>query len=249
VTDPTAEPASEESVRIDKVVRLIGTSTRSWEDATRLAVAEAAKSVRELDRAAVVELDTVVRDGAVVLYRAKVEVSFRVDRARTTDAGEVVEVRRYLVVGNETLSGPRLTQAILERIGAGPSEFHVLVPCTPSRIPGHASLALGDPLTGYIDPNAITTAQLDDDAHDRASARLRDFIDQITDLGGQVTGEVGGADPLRAVQQVLYRSTFDEIILSTLPAGISRWLRMDLAARLRRTTDVPVTHLEATGYE
>lgn len=234
--------------RIDKVVRLIGTSPISWEHATANAVAEAARTIKDLDRARVTELDTVVRDGAAALFRAKIEVSFRLDRSRQLPGGQVVDVRRYLVVGNETLSGPGLTEAVLQRLAAGPAEFHVLVPCTPLR-DARRWLVYGDPLVGYVDPDAVITADLDDDAVDRARHRLDDFLRQIDDLDASVTGEVGVANPLDAVQQVLRRSSFDEILLSTLPAGVSRWLRMDLPARLRRVAELPVVHLEDLDTE
>lgn len=60
-----------------KVIELVGTSTQSWEDAAKSAVETAAKSVRDLRVAEVVELDLQIDDGAVAAYRAKVKVSFR----------------------------------------------------------------------------------------------------------------------------------------------------------------------------
>jgi hypothetical protein len=56
-----------------------------------------------------------------------------------------------------------------------------------------------------------------------------------------VDGELGDADPLEAVTELLERQTFDEIILSTLPQPISRWLGMDLPHRLQRQSGLPVT--------
>ena len=233
--------------RTDKIVRLVGTSTTSWEDATRAAVNEAAKTIRDLSRAAVTELDTVVRDGQIVQYRAKIEVAFQLDRTRLDSSGISIQTHRYLVVGNNTLSSSGLDQVVRERLAEGPAEFHVLVPCTPIRGADHSPLAVGDPLTGYIDPGAIVTSDLDDDAADRARDRLADFTEHLTRLGADVTGEIGSSDPLRAVQQVLSRSDFDEIIVSTLPGRASRWVRMDLTTRLRRSTHLPVTHLEVDG--
>ncbi len=60
-----------------KVIELIGTSTKSWEDAAATAVATASKSVRDLRIAEVSELDLQIEDGAVTAYRAKVRVSFK----------------------------------------------------------------------------------------------------------------------------------------------------------------------------
>ena len=50
----------------------------------------------------------------------------------------------------------------------------------------------------------------------------------LRDLQYDVDGAVGDADPLAAVRNLLETRPFDEIILATLPAGASRWLRMDL---------------------
>jgi hypothetical protein len=58
-----------------------------------------------------------------------------------------------------------------------------------------------------------------------------------------VTGEIGDANPVHAVGDVLLRDTFDEIIISTLPQGPSAWLRQDAPSRIRRLYGVPVTHV------
>ena len=60
-----------------KVIELVGTSTKSWEDAAKNAVDRAAKSQRDLRVAEVVQLDMVLDKGKVEAYRAKVNVSFK----------------------------------------------------------------------------------------------------------------------------------------------------------------------------
>ena len=61
-----------------KVIELVGTSTESWEDAAKTAVEAAAKSVRDLRIAEVIEFDLQLgEDGKVASYRAKVKVSFK----------------------------------------------------------------------------------------------------------------------------------------------------------------------------
>jgi flavin-binding protein dodecin len=62
---------------IYKVIELVGTSTESWEKAATAAVELAAKSLRDLRVAEVVELDMQLEDGKVRTYRAKVKVSFK----------------------------------------------------------------------------------------------------------------------------------------------------------------------------
>jgi flavin-binding protein dodecin len=60
-----------------KVIELVGTSTESWEKAAAAAVETAAKSLRDLRIAEVVELDMQLEDGKVRAYRAKVKISFK----------------------------------------------------------------------------------------------------------------------------------------------------------------------------
>ena len=59
------------------VSELIGTSTESWEQAAAAAVEQAARTLRDLRVAEVVELDMTIEDGRVSTYRAKVKVSFK----------------------------------------------------------------------------------------------------------------------------------------------------------------------------
>ncbi len=69
-----------------KVTEIIGTSTRSWEDAAKRAVQTAAASLRELRVAEVTELDMTVENGKVQAYRAKVKLSFKYEAAPTAVA-------------------------------------------------------------------------------------------------------------------------------------------------------------------
>ncbi|RKY93903.1 MAG: transporter [Candidatus Hydrothermota bacterium] len=60
-----------------KIVELVGTSTESWEAAAASAVETAAKSLRDLRIAEIVDLDMQIEDGKVHAYRAKVKISFK----------------------------------------------------------------------------------------------------------------------------------------------------------------------------
>jgi flavin-binding protein dodecin len=60
-----------------KVIELIGTSSKSWEEAAKVAVETAAAHLRDLRVAEVVEQDMVITDGKVEAYRTKVKVSFK----------------------------------------------------------------------------------------------------------------------------------------------------------------------------
>jgi nucleotide-binding universal stress UspA family protein len=134
-------------------------------------------------------------------------------------------MRTYLVVANLTLGGDHLLDILRDRASAGPCRFHILVP------------ASADP-TAWSHTNEQDTAA----ARERLAAAQERFAGLGDDV--EVTGEIGDR-PVDAVLDVLRREEIDEIILSTLPAGISRWLRIDLISRLQRVIDVPLTHVIA----
>lgn len=133
-------------------------------------------------------------------------------------------VKRYLVVANQTLGGAALVRRLKECVSQGPCAFHVLVPA-----------------------NVDTQGWVHDDETDRelAQQRLEQALERFSGLGAKVTGEVGDVSPVDAILDVLRRETFDEVILSTLPPGVSRWLRLDLISRVERAVPVRVTHVVA----
>jgi hypothetical protein len=133
-------------------------------------------------------------------------------------------MRSYMVVGNQTLTSPELATAIGELISAGPTDFHVVVPATP-----------------------VQKGFTWDEGEARAVARdrLDAFIDRLKAMGTQASGEIGARDPIEAVHDALRNHPVDEIILSTLPSGISRWLGQDVPTRLRGSVMVPVTVVTA----
>jgi flavin-binding protein dodecin len=63
-----------------KVIELVGTSTESWEKAAQQAVDQAAKTLRDLRIAEVVEMDMQIDEGKVRAYRTKIKVSFKYDK-------------------------------------------------------------------------------------------------------------------------------------------------------------------------
>ena len=65
-----------------KVIELVGTSSDSWEKAAKAAVERAAKSLRDMRVAEVVEQDLVIEDGKVTAYRSKVKVSFKYEERK-----------------------------------------------------------------------------------------------------------------------------------------------------------------------
>jgi hypothetical protein len=133
-------------------------------------------------------------------------------------------MRSYLVVANQTLGGEHLIQRVRQCLAEGPCRYHVVVPATPA----------GELLT-WTEGKSTAIAQ---ERLDRALARFRE-------LGAEADGEVGDKNPILAIEDALRRGTFDEIILSTLPPGISRWLKLDLPSRVAGRFNLPVTHLVA----
>lgn len=131
-------------------------------------------------------------------------------------------MRRYLVVANQTLASGELTEEIRKWSAVGPCSFYIVVPATPPK----------DQLT-WTEGEATAIAR---DRLDRALTRLRE-------LEVEADGDVGDPNPLQAIAEVLQDSSFDEIVLSTLPPGISKWLGQDLPHRVQRKFDLPVTHV------
>jgi len=77
-----------------------------------------------------------------------------------------------------------------------------------------------------------------------ADERLESAMEALRDAGlPKVTGRVGDPDPIVATMEVWDPMEFDEIVVSTLPTGTSRWLGLDLPHRLERLTSVSVRHV------
>ncbi len=154
-------------------------------------------------------------------------------------------MRRYLIVANQTLGGERLLDLVSERRSQGPSSFHVVVPATPTidDMVGASAMYGGvlgaEGLALPIDPEEQYAA------YERAAERLADARARLTRLGIETTGEVSDPDPLVAIEAAMQEHPADEILLSTLPPGLSRWLKMDLVNRAARRFDVAITHVYA----
>jgi hypothetical protein len=132
------------------------------------------------------------------------------------------EPRRFLVVANKTLHADELEARIRELSGLGPARFYLVVPAEP-----HGGEA-------------------PDEARRLAEHRLRHLIELLQSDGIAAEGEVGVPDPFQAIEDVLEWQRFDEIVLSTLPPTLSRWMAADLPRRLERNFHLPVTRVEAT---
>jgi hypothetical protein len=153
-------------------------------------------------------------------------------------------VYRYLVVANQTLGGQKLLDAIRDRMARGPAEFWVLAPATPTT---HLVTDFGA-LSGAfpVDPTVLpTAADIRDEGIAVAKSNLDAELARLQEIGAVADGTVGDPNPLVAIEKAVAHRQFDEIILSTLPPGISRWLALDLPHRVRRKTNIPLTVITA----
>lgn len=129
-----------------------------------------------------------------------------------------------LIVANQTLPSEDLATEVSRRIESGAREFHVVVPATPP------------PGSGFTwDEDAARTA---------AEERLEEFRQRLAGRGATADGEIGDRDPVQAARDAARGRDVTEVILSTLPTGVSRWLRQDVPGRLRSALNLPVTVVE-----
>jgi hypothetical protein len=129
---------------------------------------------------------------------------------------------RVLVVADQTAATPALIDAVRARAARGPAEFHLLVP---------------NPIVADWHP-------LHPERHEMSRAKkvltlALPLLDEAA--GGHVHGTASiRHDPMDAIEEALQSGTFDEIILSTLPHSVSRWLHVDLPRRVEHL-GLPVT--------
>ena len=124
-----------------------------------------------------------------------------------------------LAVANRTLASPQFLEALKSR--ATEIERHVFIFVVPQE-GGHGIAAR------------------------QARARLTQVIDRARAAGLICAGMIADPDPFNAVMNAVQFFRVDDIVISTLPATRSGWLRADLIERVRRATNKPVEHVEAT---
>jgi hypothetical protein len=137
------------------------------------------------------------------------------------------EPAHVLVVAHQTAATPRLLDAVRERAQRSPARFHLIVPRQP-----HGMHKVVDP---------------QDAGADEAQVVLDEALPKLSEAaGGRVTGSLGDSEPLMAIQDAINLGQYDEIIVSTLPLGASRWLKLDLVSKAR-ALGLPVTHVQASS--
>ena len=120
---------------------------------------------------------------------------------------------RVLVVAHKTAATQPLLDAVRERAERGPATFTLLVPN-----PAHG-------LHKVVDP--------EDQQASEAQTVINEALPALSDAAGApVEGIVGDADPVAAVHDAINLRGFDEVIVSTLPVRLSRWLKLDLPSKV-----------------
>lgn len=137
------------------------------------------------------------------------------------------EPASILVVAHQTAATPALLDAVRERAKRGQSRFHLVVPRQ-----AHGMHRVVDP---------------QDEGENEAQKVLDIALPRLSEAaGGDVTGSLGDSEPLMAIHDACNLGHYDEIIVSTLPLGASRWLKLDLISKARGM-GLPVTHVEASS--
>jgi hypothetical protein len=122
-----------------------------------------------------------------------------------------------LVVANVTADSAELTEALRERAGRDRCHFTLLVPA---------------PAGGK-------------EGREAAERRIAAATKHMRAAGLDVEGVVGDHDALAAVKDAWDPRAYDEIVVSTMPTGSSKWLQVDLPHRVEQVTDAPVKHVVA----
>jgi hypothetical protein len=122
--------------------------------------------------------------------------------------------RSFLVVANVTATSDELMDGLRKRAGQEPASFTMIIPATP----------FGG-------------------GRDAAEKKLTEALEQLKASGLEAEGSVGNADPILAVTDAWDPKRYDEIIVSTLPMDVSKWLHAGLPERISRMTGATVTHV------
>ena len=121
---------------------------------------------------------------------------------------------RILLVADRTAATAALSDAVRARAAQGPCEFTLVVPRP-------------QPYWDADTDEAEIMLELALPVLDRAA-------------GSHVRGIIGSSDPLAAVRDAHTQREFDEVIVSTLPAHVSKWLHLDLPHRITHELGLPV---------
>lgn len=120
-----------------------------------------------------------------------------------------------LVVANVTADSDELIDALRARAGKGRVHVHLVVPI------------------GGAGPD-----------REAGEEQLERGLDRMAAEGVEAQGQIVRGDPVESVHEVWDATAFDEIVVSTLPIGVSKWLRIGVPQRLEKLTGARVEHVE-----
>lgn len=133
-----------------------------------------------------------------------------------------------LVVANQTAESEELLAKLRERAEQGRCAFTILIPATPHGISWAANMNAGK-------------------GREEAAAHRDALVARLRAAGIEVMGAiVGDSDPLAAITDTCSVGDYDELIISTLPRHVSRWLHLDLPRKAAHATGLPITSVEAS---
>jgi hypothetical protein len=132
---------------------------------------------------------------------------------------------KVLVVANRTAESPELLETMKQRAAQGECVFTLLVPSTPHGLAWAADMHSGE---------------------EEAESHRKGFLDGLRKQGLNVQeAKVGDSDALAALSDECNFTDYDELIVSTLPLHMSKWLKVDLPHKAGHATGLPVTHVVA----
>jgi hypothetical protein len=138
----------------------------------------------------------------------------------------MAEKASVLVMANRTAESPELLEALKARAAQGDAEFTLLIPSTPHGIAWVADMSEGK---------------------EEAEVHRDAFVEELRGEGVDVKeAKIGDPDPLAAAQDAVNFGHYDEVIVSTLPLHLSKWLKLDLPSKVKAATGLPVTHVVAS---
>lgn len=126
-----------------------------------------------------------------------------------------------LVVANRTAECEELRQALKERAAQGEAKFTLVVPSA----------------------HGFAKAAGSDDAPADTQSHMENAVNGLRAAGLDIEGQLGDPDPVAAVQDAANQGNYDELIVSTLPTHLSKWLHLDLPRKAAHATGLPVTHV------
>jgi hypothetical protein len=134
-------------------------------------------------------------------------------------------MKTILVVANQTIGGAKLFETIHRKAAEAGGDMR-LIACVPRNRPKYGNVIY------------------DDAVYDAAQIRI-DLARQVLRAQGipNVVGEIGDPDPYSATMDAVAEFNPDEIVISTLPATSSGWLRRDLVERVQQASGLPVEHV------